>query len=312
MKVSLGILSACLGAASILAPAAGAQTAPAPPPAPAQPAPPRARSAQAVIVQRDAGYLGIGGVEVTPEKARALNLKEERGVLVSSVAEDGPAAKAGIAEGDVVLDFNGTAVEGTVQFQRLVRETPPGRPVKITVWRNGAPVALNVTIGARKAGAIAPMAPGDMRSWSFEMPNMPNLREFRMPEMNIPPFESFSPNPVLGIYGEPMGEAEQLAEYFGVTGGVLVRSVLKGSSAEKAGIKAGDVITKVDDTHISNSADITRALRALRGSKKTSVNVTVVRNHKEMSMAVTLETPAAGNVRAMLYVPGYNFFPVIP
>ncbi|MDE3167919.1 MAG: PDZ domain-containing protein, partial [Acidobacteriota bacterium] len=213
---------------------------------------------------------------------------------------------------DVVLEFNGTPVEGTVQFQRLVGETPSGRQVKLTVWRNGAPLTLNVTLGERKSSAIAaiPVPPGDLRSWTFEMPNMPDMRQFRMPEMNIPPFEAFSPNPVLGIYGEPMGEAEQLAQYFGVADGVLVRSVVKGSSAEKAGLKAGDVITRIDDTHVSNSADITRALRALRG-RKSAFTVTVVRNHKEMPLPVTLET-AGGNVRAMVLGPGYNFFPVMP
>ena len=94
---------------------------------------PRERTAQGYMVQRaSGGYLGIGGLDISPDRAKALNLKEERGVEVSSLAEEGPAAKAGIKEGDVVLEFNGQAVEGTTQFQRLVRETPPGRQVKIT------------------------------------------------------------------------------------------------------------------------------------------------------------------------------------
>src|SRR5262249_13897824 len=105
MRYSLGIAAAGVAAATLLASAALAQVAP--------PAP-KTRSAQVYTMQKGAGYLGIGGVEVTPERARALNLKEERGVEVSSVVEDGPAAKAGIKEGDVVLEFSGTPVEGTV------------------------------------------------------------------------------------------------------------------------------------------------------------------------------------------------------
>jgi serine protease Do len=242
MRVSLGISTACMTAASLLAPLVQAQT-PAPTPPPSTP---RARSAQAFVIQRSGGYLGIGGMEVTSDKVKALNLKEEGGVLVSSVAEDGPAAKAGVKEGDVVLEFNGTPVQGTVQFQRMVGETPVGRQVKLTIWRNGASQTLTATIGERKGGGMVAMMPESGKSWSFDMPDMPNMP--RMPELNIPHFEAISPNPALGIYGEPLGENDQLAEFFGVSDGVLVRSVRKGSAAEKAGIKAGDVITKVDES----------------------------------------------------------------
>jgi serine protease Do len=285
MRVSLGISTACLAAASLMPSIAGAQQT-----APAPPAPPRARSAQAFVLQKGGGgYLGIGGMEVTSEQVKALNLKEERGVLVSSVAEDGPASKAGIKEGDVVLEFNGTPVAGTVQFQRMVSETPPGRQVKLTIWRNGASQTVNATIGERKSG-VATFAPDDR--WTFDMPNM------RMPEVNIPRMEPMMPNPALGIYGEPLGETEQLAEFFGVTDGVLVRSVRRGSAAERAGIKAGDVITKLDDEHVSTSADITRTLRALRG-KKSTFTVVVVRNKKEMPITVTVEQPT-GSIRGVI------------
>jgi serine protease Do len=282
MKVCLGISAACL-AVSL----ASAQ----PTPQPAPPAPPHARSAQAMILQRGAGggYLGIGGMEVTADKVKSLGLKDEAGVFVSSVAEDGPAAKAGLKEGDVVLEFNGTPVQGTVQFQRMVGETPPGRQVKLTIWRNGASQTLTATIGERKNGMTA-IVPEDSRTWQFDMPNMPH-----MPEMNMPRFEAIMPTPALGIYGEPLGENDQLAEFFGVTDGVLVRSVRKGTAAEKAGIKAGDVITKVDDSHVSQSGDITRALRNARG-KKSSVIVTIVRNKKEMPITVTIESANVGSV----------------
>src|SRR5215469_5361559 len=70
-------------------------------------------------------YIGIGVVEVTPDMARTLNLKEVRGALVS-LLENGPAAKAGVREGDVVLEYNGSPVEGAEQFVRMVHETPTG------------------------------------------------------------------------------------------------------------------------------------------------------------------------------------------
>jgi PDZ domain-containing secreted protein len=109
-------------------------------------------------------------------------------------------------------------------------------------------------------------------------------------------------NPVLGIFGESLGQQSQLAEFFGVTEGVLVKSVTRNSGADKAGIKAGDVIVKVEDTKVNTSRDITAALRNNR-SKKT-VTVTVVRNKKEMPLTVTVETVGnTGNVRARMFGP---------
>jgi len=89
----------------------------------------------------------------------------------------------------------------------------------------------------------------------------------------------------LGIEAESI--SAQLAEYFGVKDGVLVRSVGKDSAAAKAGMKAATVITKVDGTSVSQPQEITRALRTLR--EKRTFPVIVVRNHKDMTLSVTLE-----------------------
>ena len=260
-----------------------------------QEAAPRAHRAQGYVVEKvSSGYLGIGGLDISPERAKALNLKEERGVEVSSLAEDGPAAKAGIKQGDVVLEFNGQPVEGTAQFQRLVRETPVGRQVKIAVWRAGALQTLTATVGENRLTTL--LAPGngdwDLMPNMLAMPNMP-----AMPNIDIPRFNMSSQNPMLGIVGEPLGHEDQLAEFFGVQDGILVRSVKRGSAADKAGIKAGDVITKVDDSKVATSTEITRVLRGLK-SKKT-FGVTVVRNRKEMPLTVTIESTGS-SVRAAL------------
>jgi len=123
--------------------------------------------------------------------------------------------------------------------------------------------------------------------WNFSMPEIP-----AMPNVEIPRFNMSSQNPMLGIVGESLGQEDQLAEFFGVQDGVLVRSVRKGSAAEKAGIKAGDVITKVDDSKVTSSMEITRALRNAK-SKKT-ITVTLTRNKHEMPLTVTVEATTAG------------------
>jgi S1-C subfamily serine protease len=157
----------------------------------------------------------------------------------------------------------------------MVRETPIGRQVKISVWRNGAAQTLTATIEARKGTAI--------RSNGFDIAVPP----FSLPAFNGSLRFFALQNPVLGMEGESLRSQEQLAEFFGVKDGVLVKSVVKNSAAEKAGIKAGDVVVKVEDSTVSNSQEITRAMRAL-GSKKT-FTVTVVRNKKEIPLTVTME-----------------------
>jgi membrane-associated protease RseP (regulator of RpoE activity) len=96
-------------------------------------------------------YLGIGVQELNPESARKLKIAEPHGVQVTHVGEDSPAAKAGVQEEDVVLEFNGQRVEGVEQFVRLVRETPPGRTVKLLINRGGNTKTLSATVGDRKA-----------------------------------------------------------------------------------------------------------------------------------------------------------------
>src|SRR5262249_47859545 len=73
----------------------------------------------AVVYTASRGYLGIGLVDVTDERARALGLKEAQGVEVTSVSDDTPAAKAGIKQADVILEYNGQRVEGIAQFIRM-------------------------------------------------------------------------------------------------------------------------------------------------------------------------------------------------
>jgi len=272
MKLTFKCILACMAATSLVSPAAFAQR------------------AQTWVMTSGGSYLGVGGVDITPDRAKALNLKDERGVEISSVDPEGPASKAGLKEGDIVVEYNGQPVEGWTQFRRLVQETPVGHQVKLNVWRGGAMVTLTATVGERKN---QPMIIGPDSGWNFNMPAIPSMPE--MPNIEIPRYGSVQ-NPMLGIVGEPLGQEAQLAEFFGVQEGVLVRSVKKGSSADKAGIKAGDVITKVEDTNVTTSAEITRALRNLRAKK--SVTVTVVRNHKEMPVTITMETSAGSSVRA--------------
>jgi serine protease Do len=252
------------------------------------PAPARARTAaRRVIVQRESSYLGIAVVEIEADRAKALHLKEARGVEVTCVDQDSPASKAGLKPGDVVLEYNGERVQGGEQFVRLVRETPPGHNVALVVVRNGANQTLTATIAQRQPAALAFELDGDNFAMAVPplppMPPMQPLPGVRMPD--IPRAFMTWRSPALGIESESLNP--QLAEFFGVKDGVLVRSVIKDSSADKSGFKAGDVIIKVDGEKVASPREISSILQASR-SKKT-LPVTVIRRQKEVVLNVVLD-----------------------
>ncbi len=235
-----------------------------------------------VLTASGGSYLGVGVADINSDRVKALKLKEERGVEITRVEEDSPAAMAGLKVGDVVLEYNGERIEGTEQFVRMVRETPDGRQVRLQISREGAIQNLNATIGVRKGGNVFVGQPFDTEKFRAQMDKL--QQELRnMPD--VPQPNIFWRSGTLGVIAEPL--EGQLADYFGVKDGVLVRSVTKDSAAEKAGIKAGDVITKVDDAKVTTPREITSAIRKL-GAKNT-FPVTLLRNHKEMTVTATLE-----------------------
>jgi serine protease Do len=249
-----------------------------------------------VFVPGSGSFLGVGVADITADRAKALKLKEERGVEITRVEDDSPAAKAGFKVGDVVLEYNGERVEGTEQFMRLVRETPAGRQVRLVISREGATQTLTATIGARK-GSTFIGEPFDREKLRAELQaneaklraQMEKLREQYRVMPDIPSPNMSWRSGMLGVEAESLNS--QLAEFFGVKEGVLVRSVSKDSAAEKAGLKAGDVIIKIDDTKVSTPREITNAIRALRS--KNTFPVTVVRNRKEMTVSVTVPADRA-------------------
>lgn len=225
-------------------------------------------------------FLGVGVREVDRERAKALNLKEEYGVEVIRVDEGSPAESAGIQAGDVVLAYNGQRVEGAEQFVRFVRETPPGRAVKLSVVRNGVQQGISVALGTRKGQPFGP----SMEELHIEMP------EFDIAMPDVPRAMMSWRNSVLGVEAEALGDT-QLATYFGVKDGVLVRSVVKGTAAEKAGLKAGDVLLKVDNDHVTTPRQVTNAMREARSAGKKAIPVVLMRERKEATVSVSVEAP---------------------
>ena len=178
--------------------------------------------------------------------------------------------------------MNGTPVESAAQLRRMIHETPAGRVVTFDLSRDGQPLTVKVQLGDRhKEFSYAPKDKDKEKDFHFSMPPMPNLPDFDMPQVNVVVVHSSARS---GLMVENL--TPQLGEFFGVKNGngVLIRSVEKGSRAEKAGFRAGDVIVKVNDQPVHDSSDFTQALRSRHGS----VSVGVIRDKKEQNLNLTL------------------------
>ena len=222
-------------------------------------------------------YLGVDIADVTTERMGALKLKEEKGVEVTMVDQDAPAGKAGIKEHDVILTMNGTNIESGAQLRRMIHETPPGRVVKLGLSRDGQPLTLQVQLADKHK---------EVMSWPNPDVHV-NIPPIHVPDIDIPSINMVvvTSSARSGLMVENI--TPQLGEFFGVKdgNGVLVRSVEKGSRAEKAGFRAGDVIVKINNHAVHDTSDFSHAVKSRTGN---SVSVGVMRDKKEQTLSLAL------------------------
>jgi serine protease Do len=293
-----------LMAALALRPAFGAR--PAPPAAPVAPASPPVDEAddaadaadEVFFLSAGGSWLGVQIADVGGARVKELGLKEEAGAEIKSVLPESPAAAAGLKVNDVIVEYEGTRLLGVAQLTRMVRETPPGRVVRLRVLRDGSARDVSVKVTGRNV----PRGPGK------PLPRRIHVPHIDIPDIDVmvPDFDlSEVPGPGLassfmrlGARVEDLGD--QLGEYFGVKNGqgVLVRSVRKGGPGDEAGLKAGDVIVKVDGEAVTDHSDLRSALRDRADG---SLSLTVLRDRKETTLKVA---PPANGGRRSLEAPG--------
>ena len=179
------------------------------------------------------GRIGVAIGDVTREVAEALGLKGSNGALVRNVDPEGPAAKAGIEPGDIVLSFAGKPVQRMSDLPRLVGNTTPGRTEAIEVWRRGERKQLRIQVvelepEARAQAAPAPSAQKPSVSW-------------------------------LGLGASELTEAQRAR--LRLSQGVLVSAV--SGLAERAGIRQGDIILSVDRTPVASVAQFSSLVERL-------------------------------------------------
>jgi len=182
------------------------------------------------------GYLGIVIQDLTPELAKSFGLDDHQGILVAEVTEDSPAKRAGLRQGDVIVEFDGKAAEEVGAFRNRVSLEAPGTKEKITVLRDGKRQTLAVTIGKLPDTVLTAST------------------------------ESHTPDK-LGLTVQNL--TPELADRFGYQGekGVVVTQVTPGSVAALAGIQPGMLIQEVNRRHVHNVQELKQAVRG-SGNKK--------------------------------------------
>ena len=238
-----------------------------------------------LVLEGPGSSIGVSVRELSADDASRAKVQPSDGVLVDSVREGTPASKAGLKSGDVVVEFDGERPRSTRHFTRLVRETPPGRTVKMTIVRDGSRRTLDITPEA--SNRIGGFPDAALRALPRELPpfNFDGNRFF---------FEGpFGSTARLGVVVTPL--SDQLASYFGVKDGVLVSEVQPNTPAASAGVKAGDVITSVNGHAITSPQDVINEVRDARAGG--AIDLKVTRDRKELSLKATIperRRPSAG------------------
>jgi serine protease Do len=233
------------------------------------------------------GYLGVDLGAVDKKRANALHLKDTHAAEVVMVDHDAPAGKSGLKEHDVILQLDGQAFDNADELRRRLREMPSGRTVTLLISRDGNPVHVTVQLCDRAAlenvwsqhySVPEPPAPAAGQSFLGNVPSGgPGFLDNMIPRAL---YVGADVNPV----------RTQLADYFGVKSGtgLLVESVDDGSPASRAGLKAGDVVVKVESQQMTSKSDWLKAIRNHRGQL---VQVTVMRNKQELTLIMSAGKP---------------------
>ncbi len=260
------------------------------------------------------GYLGVDVRDVQEDRVGLLRLKDSHGAEIIRVDHDGPAGKMGLRERDVVLQMNGVPINGQEHLRRMLRETPAGNTVVLTISRDGQQMIV--------AAAMADREQVDREAWEKHLASPGSgLNGPQAPANALPGFDASStvertpvapapatryskgflgtllPNPsYTGAALETMGP--QLAEFFGVPGttGLLVRSVAENSPASIAGMHAGDIVTRANAHAVRTMGDWAKMVHAAKGRP---ITVVVMRERQEKTLMLTPD----GKKRAEIELP---------
>jgi serine protease Do len=211
------------------------------------------------------GWLGVRIQNVDPDMADALGLPDAKGALVTDVPE-GPALEAGIASGDVVLEFDGEVIDDTRELVRIVAESEIGRRVDVVVFREGGEKTLQVEIGLLEEAtlAAAPGAPSDEAT---------------------PPSEQTVLGMTVAVLDRTLRERFALPDD---VRGLVVVEVDDDSDAFLKGMRPGDVITEVGQEVVADPEDMRDRIDAAEQAGRNSILMLVRRDGQPRFVALNL------------------------
>lgn len=228
-----------------------------------------AKSAKSEV---DGAFLGIIPEEVTSDIASDYGVQTGQGVLVESVVGGSPAEKAGLRSNDILMSINGQKLTGPAELRVQLNKFKPGDEVSLVYKRGGNERSAAVKLEGKEREF------GDMRWFSMGKEDAPMPPVFRWEGMK-PSSAAFA-----GVVTQELSDG--LKKYFKVEGGALISEVVENSPAEKAGLKAGDVITKVGQEAVSDEGDVRDAIR--ESSPDATIDFHIIRDGKPMVIPVTL------------------------
>lgn len=206
------------------------------------------------------GWLGVAMQPLTPSLAKAVGLSNDNGVLIDTVTDGSPAAKAELRQGDVITAFDNKPIKDARDLAMSVAETPAGKTVGVTLWRDNRSRTIDVTIRTQDETKVASTDAGDGGAkvgLSLE-PLTPDVRD----QLNLPASSS----------------------------GVLVGEVSPGSPAEESGIQAGDVIVRVANSEVRTPDQVANAIHAAQQQKKQALSLLVMRDGRTSYLGLQLES----------------------
>ncbi len=243
-------------------------------------------------------WLGVMTQTVDNDIADAFDIDVDHGAIINEVIDDSPAERADLKEGDVILSFNAQMVWDQDDLTDFVKDAKAGSQAALVIIRDGKEMAVNVELGERARP----------NSWSFRSDDTPGASWFDSKWFNNPndlQAYNWSGGGYIGVQLTDL--TEQLAKYFGVSGGegVLITEVNEDSPAQMAGLLAGDVITRINGDDIASYGEVKEIVS--ESEKGDNLKFTIVRNKTEQAIEVTV-AEADENDQEF----GYQFFQVPP